>query len=60
MSLLSDLPISHTPVIDELAKALKLLRWCRKHNNKTDDAIEFLESAAVDVVDLYKPGELDG
>ncbi len=58
MSLMSDQP-TQTPVMDELAKAIKLLRWCRKHNNKTDDAYEYLESAAVDVVDLYKPGELD-
>jgi hypothetical protein len=50
----SDQP-TQTPVMDELQKALASLKWKRERNLKLDDAYEWLESAAVDVVDLYKP-----
>jgi len=39
-----------TPTIEELRKALALLDWCREHQNKTEDALEWLESAARDAV----------
>ena len=46
---------TQTPVMDELAKALANLQTKRQKNQKLDDAYEWLESAAVDVLDLYKP-----
>jgi hypothetical protein len=55
MSLMSDQPATNTPVIDQLQRALADLKWKRDRNLKLDDAYEWLESAAVDVVDLYKP-----
>ena len=43
--------------VEELARALKLLEWARSAKNSDDDALEYLESAARDVVDLYLPPE---
>jgi hypothetical protein len=43
--------------VEELSRALKLLDWARNAKNSDDDALEYLESAARDVVDLYLPPE---
>jgi len=60
MSLMSDHPATITPVMDNLQKALENLKWKRDRSLKLDDAYEWLEGAAADVVELYKPGETGG